>query len=251
MIGIYKITNKNNGKMYIGQSNDIQRRFQEHQTKGKNSRIPLDKEIAELGKDAFTYEIIEECSIDKLNEREAYWEVYYNSRVNGYNKQPCGLNNLIGENNPNNKLHESDIYYIRQSYNQHKKQKDVYNEFKDTISFSYFQNLWQGRSWHHIMPEVFTPENKQYYIYENSKGGNGAKATLTNEEVINIRTRYISETAKQIYEDYKDRLKYQTFQAILLGRTYTNLPIYSKKQKIWINSNPVSTSCESTAQGCY
>lgn len=30
MIGIYKITNKINGKMYIGQSNDIERRFKEH-----------------------------------------------------------------------------------------------------------------------------------------------------------------------------------------------------------------------------
>ena len=54
MIGIYKITNKSNGKMYIGQSNDIQRRFYEHQTKGESSRIPLDIEIKELGKDAFT-----------------------------------------------------------------------------------------------------------------------------------------------------------------------------------------------------
>ena len=31
MIGIYKITNKNTGKSYIGQSNDIERRFKEHQ----------------------------------------------------------------------------------------------------------------------------------------------------------------------------------------------------------------------------
>lgn len=30
MIGIYKITNKKTGKSYIGQSNDITRRFKEH-----------------------------------------------------------------------------------------------------------------------------------------------------------------------------------------------------------------------------
>ena len=30
MIGIYKITNNINGKIYIGQSNNIERRFQEH-----------------------------------------------------------------------------------------------------------------------------------------------------------------------------------------------------------------------------
>ena len=30
MIGIYKITNKDTGKSYVGQSNDIERRFKEH-----------------------------------------------------------------------------------------------------------------------------------------------------------------------------------------------------------------------------
>lgn len=58
MIGIYKITKKENGKSYIGQSNDIERRFKEHQTKGKESRIPLDIAIQKYGKDAFIYEII-------------------------------------------------------------------------------------------------------------------------------------------------------------------------------------------------
>ena len=102
--------------------------------------------------------------------------------------------------------------------------------------FSYFQNLWQGRSWTHIMPEVFTEENKQYYIFENSKGSNSIKSEFTNDEIIEIRTRYINETAKAIYEDYKDRVKFQTFQAILWGRAYSDLPIYSKKQKKWITN---------------
>jgi len=30
MVGIYKITNKKNGKIYIGQSWDMERRFKEH-----------------------------------------------------------------------------------------------------------------------------------------------------------------------------------------------------------------------------
>ena len=33
MIGIYKITNKISGKTYIGQSNNIERRFKEHKYK--------------------------------------------------------------------------------------------------------------------------------------------------------------------------------------------------------------------------
>ena len=85
------------------------------------------------------------------------------------------------------------------------------------------------------MPEVFTEENKNYYIYENSRGAKNPNASFTADEIIAIRTRYVTENAKQIYEDYKDRVAYQTFQMILWGRYYDDLPIYKKKEKKWIN----------------
>ena len=235
MIGIYKITNKINGKIYIGQSNNCERRFKEHQQKGESSRIPLDVAIQKYGKDNFTYEIIEECDIEKLNERESYWIQTLNAVENGYNCSEGGDQQSIGENNGRSKLTEEDIIKIRTAYNNHLKQKDVYEEYKDIISFSYFQNVWQGRAWSYIMPEVFTEENKNYYIYQNSNGSNGASAKFSDEEVIAIRQRYVNESAKEIYEDYKDRVTYQTFQAMLWGRSYKILPIYKKKEKKWIN----------------
>ena len=235
MIGIYKIENKINGKIYIGQSNNIQRRFQEHQTKGETSRIPVDIAIQKYGKDNFTYTVIEETTIDNLNQAEEFWIDYFNSVETGYNCSKGGNQQSIGENNGKAKLTEQDVIEIRKAYNNHLKQKDVYEKYKDIISFGYFQNLWQGRSWSHVMPEVFTEENKQYYIYNNSKGGNGASAKFSDEEVIKIRERYVNESAKQIYEDYKNRVSYQTFQAMLWGRSYKTLPIYKKKEKKWIN----------------
>ena len=45
----------------------------------------------------------------------------------------------------------------------------------------------------------------------------------------------MNESAKDIYEDYKERVTYQTFQAMLWGRSYKTLPIYKKKEKKWIN----------------
>lgn len=235
MIGIYKIENLNNGKIYIGQSNDIARRFYEHMTKGTSSRIPVDEIIQKEGAASFSYEILEECSIEDLNEMEKKWIKFYRSNEYGYNKNEGGLTDLIGSHNPNSKLTEQDVIKIRQAYNNHLKQKDVYEEYKDIISFGYFQNVWQGKSWAHIMPEVFTKENKEYYIYQNSSGGNGASAKFSDEEVIKIRERYVNESAKQIYEDYKNRVSYQTFQAMLWGRSYKTLPIYKKKEKKWIN----------------
>ena len=52
MIGIYKITEKENPTMfYVGKSNDIERRFKEHIQKSyAQSRIPFDDYISEKGK---------------------------------------------------------------------------------------------------------------------------------------------------------------------------------------------------------
>lgn len=236
MIGIYKITEKENPKMfYVGKSNDIERRFKEHKTKTyEQSRIPFDGYIKEKGINAFTYEILEECSIEELSEREKYWVDKLNAKASG-NKFEGGLRDVVGSHNPNAKLTEEDVKKIRIAYNNHKRQKDVYEEYKNIITFQSFQNVWQGRSWSHIMPEVFTEENKQYYKTEQSKGEQGTGAKFTNEEVINIRKRYVNESAKNIYNDYKDRVSYQTFQQILWGRYYSELPIYKKKEKKWIN----------------
>lgn len=235
MIGIYKILNKETGKMYIGQSNDITRRIGEHLTKGKASRIPLDAEIEIKGKEYYDWEVVELCSLDQLNEKETYWIKYFNTVENGYNENYGGQTNLIGSNNPNAKLSEEDIVVIRKAYADHKRQREIYEFFKDKVSFGHFQNVWQGKVWNHIMPEVFTEENKKYYIYENSIGANGASAKLTDEEVIELRNQYVTKSAKELYENYKNRVTYQTFQQILWGRTYNHLPVYKKKERIWIN----------------
>ena len=235
MIGIYKITNVQNNKIYVGQSNDIYRRFYEHQTKGESSRIPVDVAIQKYGKNSFTYEVLEECTIDELNEKETFWIKKLNAIKDGYNCSEGGDQQSIGENNGRSKLTEKDVIEIRKAYNNHLKQKEVYEKYKNIISFNYFQNLWQGKTWAHIMPEVFTEENKKYYIYENSKGENSASAKFSDDEIINIRNRYVNESAKNIYKDYKERISYQAFQQILWGRYYSNLPIYKKREKKWIN----------------
>lgn len=236
MIGIYKITKKENGKSYIGQSCDCDRRIKEHCSPNRYKLgLAIDIAIHKYGVNAFTYEIIEECSIDKLNERESYWIEYYNTLENGYNLSKGGNQQSVGENNGRARLTEQDVIAIRQAYNNHEKQKDVYKNYKDKITFSNFQSVWQGKTWTYIMPEVYTEENKKYYVYENSLGGNGAAAAFTDEEVLALRKRYVEEDARTIYQDYQDRVKYNTFQALLWGRTYKHLPIYKKKEKKWIN----------------
>ena len=88
MIGIYKITNLFNNKCYIGQSVHIERRWIEHCKPGAHSQIA--NAIKKFGKENFTFEIIEECEQEKLNDRELYWINFYNSIIpNGYNVMEC------------------------------------------------------------------------------------------------------------------------------------------------------------------
>lgn len=232
MIGIYKITKKENGKSYIGQSNDIERRFKEHTFKNE---IPIDKAIQKYGKESFQFEILEECSLDELDEKERYWINYYNTYKGfGYNcSEGGGLN--FGENNGRALITESDIINIRKAYNAHKNRKETYQKYKDKITFSNFAAIWDGTTWKHVMPEVYTKENKEYYSNLTSIGEKSVNAVLSDEEVMECRKRYVSEAAKDIYEDFKDKIKFQTLQQILWGRTYKHLPIYKKKTKEWIN----------------
>ena len=73
MIGIYKITNKINKKCYIGKSNNIKRRFSEHKCIYHETNKCLKKAYLKYGKENFDYEILEECSLEELNEKEMYW----------------------------------------------------------------------------------------------------------------------------------------------------------------------------------
>lgn len=89
MIGIYKYTNKNNGKIYIGRSINIARRKWEH-IHNPSPYSYFDQTIIKIGEDKFDFEVLEECSVELLQEREKYWIQYYNccvldNREGGYN----------------------------------------------------------------------------------------------------------------------------------------------------------------------
>lgn len=90
MTGIYMFTNKCNGKSYIGQSVDIDRRYKEHRFRTDENTYFHD-ELKYYGFHNFDFCMLEECSISDLNERE----IYYINELNtifpyGYNMTPGG-----------------------------------------------------------------------------------------------------------------------------------------------------------------
>jgi len=78
MVGIYKITSPT-GRVYIGQSINIENRKQAYSI-GNNQLKKQPKiynSIIKYGWENHIHEIIEECPVEQLNERETYWKKYY------------------------------------------------------------------------------------------------------------------------------------------------------------------------------
>lgn len=91
MIGIYKITNLINGHSYIGQSLNIEKRWKNHRIAAFNSKdecyyYPLYCAIRKYGIENFSFEVIEQCDYQLLNEREMYYIKLYNTYNDGYNQ---------------------------------------------------------------------------------------------------------------------------------------------------------------------
>lgn len=98
MIGIYKIENKVNGKIYVGQSTNIQKRWDNHKVasnceKDHTYNYPLYRAFRKYGVDNFSFDVLEECMVSELDDKEIFWIEYYNSFRNGYNQTlgGCGI----------------------------------------------------------------------------------------------------------------------------------------------------------------
>lgn len=90
---IYLITNKLNGKMYVGQTlMTVHERWLRHCSVARNNinATGIDGAIRKYGKENFSVETIKECPVTELDKWEIYYIKYYNTYQgnndnNGYN----------------------------------------------------------------------------------------------------------------------------------------------------------------------
>ena len=97
MTGIYKITNPN-GKVYIGQSVDIEKRWKAHKylhNKDKH-QYHLYNSFKNYGFEKHIFQVIEECDVNQLNERERFYQEKYNSINEGLNCVVTYTDNISG-----------------------------------------------------------------------------------------------------------------------------------------------------------
>lgn len=186
--GIYKITNLINNKIYIGQAVNLKVRIRTHEKydtpekyKGSLSfdnelNMPIHMAIMKYHLNNFKIEIIEECPINLLDEREKYWISYYNCKTpNGYNLTDGGQGGhpKRGESNHFSKYTEEQINEVKKFLKEGKRPKEVF-QLCPQISIDSIYAINLGKSWR--------DENESYPL--NNKQH---KRAFNDEEKIKIK----------------------------------------------------------------
>lgn len=236
MVGIYKITNKINNKTYIGQSIELERRLTSHLRGWEDSVI--DNAIKKEGINNFTFEIIEECPLEQLNEREIYWIQYYDSYLNGYNQTPGGSYYYCPSKDSLSLLTDEDIIKIRECYasQQYSSGAEVQRQFFPNLDRHLIAEVYNGQVRLDIMPEVY---EKQYiHLQEKTRqlGEKNPQNIINEQDVIEIRILYTIWPRKKIIEHFS-AYKERTIISIISGQNWKHLPIYHKRERRWTFPN--------------
>ncbi|MEE1084316.1 MAG: GIY-YIG nuclease family protein [Paludibacteraceae bacterium] len=236
MCGIYKITNKINGKIYIGQAKNICARWNEHYLLSRNEDLThiqndtslIHRAIRKHHIENFTFEVLTLCDKDSLNEEEQYFISYYDSLVpKGYNILGGGNKGpeMHGEDNPNAKLTAEMVHEIRERYKNIETYRDVYASYQNIVSINTFHDVWIGKTWKHVHMDVYTEENKkkQRNNYDKVKSHNHCQV-LNDEDILNIRNLKNDGFSRAfVYNTYYKHININTFSDVWYNRTFQHI----------------------------
>lgn len=125
MIGIYKIENKENGKVYIGKSKDIIHRWSEHEkalAKHEHHSLKLQADYDLYGGiEVFDFDVVELCDVSSLKERRDFYIKQYDAIANGYNS-----------NEQNQNPERNEIVFTNSSY------KELISRIGNSCLMTYF-----------------------------------------------------------------------------------------------------------------
>lgn len=121
---IYKITNKINGKVYIGQTINLNDRWKHYRNLHCKSQPKIYNALKKYGVDSFLFTVIDDAQdIETLNFLEEIYIACFDSIETGYNSRPGGLNTI-----PTNET--------KRKMSQARKGKHLSDETKRKISLS-------------------------------------------------------------------------------------------------------------------
>lgn len=136
------------------------------------------------------------------------------------------------------KISEEQVIELRRKYSNGATARELYENYKNILTYNAFQCILCGRAYKHlpyfhkktnrwIMPGEEPEKNKSRVQKNKNRRTTGV---YTDEEVLFFRKQYILKNYKEIYEHSDKRISLDSFQKMLIGKTYINVPIYSKKR---------------------
>jgi group I intron endonuclease len=137
MIGIYKIVNPN-GKLYIGQSTNIEKRWRDYKTLHCKGQTKLYNSLRKHSFENHKFEIIEECDVSILEERETYWKLFY--KVLEIPSLCCRIDGKFGYDSIETKNKKSQSKLNNNYALGHIKSLETINSIKDKMKNHTFYN---------------------------------------------------------------------------------------------------------------
>lgn len=199
---VYQITNIVNNKIYIGITNNIKKRWDNHKCSNDPDMV-IARAIRKYGQDNFRFEVLfRNLSIEEAKEKEIQLIKEKDCRVpNGYNVSKGGdyieNSTRIGAENGRAKLTEEEAQYILDHRNL--PMYALYEDFKDKISYESFKKLYHHNTYTNLNTKV------QEYPYNWEFGNQFCSKGLEYDEVIDIRKRYQNgEYWREVYKDYSN-----------------------------------------------
>lgn len=228
---VYSIINLYNGKVYIGKTNNIKKRWRDHISISKKENHKdyqlIHKAINKYGKNNFQFNIIQIFENESYSyHSEKYWIDYYKSYIvkygknYGYNLTEGGIGttspHLSGVRNPKNKLSENQIIEIKSSNLGTKELSKFYKVHRTTI-----QKIRRGDTWNIMNNIPQTPlADILKNFYEKRKGENSPAAKLNWAVVDTIRKDFGSKkyTISELSRQYK--VSWTTIKSIVSSKSW-------------------------------
>lgn len=223
----YRITNKINGKKYIGITIDFEQRMKQHKHMISNSLIH--KAIIKYGEDNFTYEIIKDnLNVEEAEALEIETIKQENTLApNGYNLAKGGLYGGTKQI-----ITDEEIKYI-------KDHRDIpeyvlYDKFSDKICYDYFKMIYRNEVRPDIIPTVDPYPNNLEFSCQFTR------TKLSYYDIVDIRTAYANHKDwKTVYQKYKDKVSAATFYDTYRGQNFKLImpEVFSKENRRIMTSN--------------
>lgn len=189
MMYIYIYTNKINGHQYVGQTNNLQKRFNGHKSDSFNSNshsynYPLHNAIRKYGLDNFNFEVIEEVNTpEEADVREQYWIKKKKSHVSegGYNitfgGDGCQKGSIPWEEliNKGKVFSGDEILDIQNRLIKGEKYDDIMSIYSPRLTRTFLSNLNNGVNYKN--PDLDYPLKKDF----------SGEGKFSKEEIIEIK----------------------------------------------------------------